>query len=68
MVGSLFNVYSIYIYPQEHALQYLFFNRVLVKIYSMKVFKYVCPFAKDLHSEINTVAKVPESIYLDLYP
>ncbi|XP_048763860.1 BAI1-associated protein 3-like isoform X3 [Ostrea edulis] len=49
---------EVYPYNNKHALSRLHqMVHVLVKIYSMKVFKYVCPFAKDLHSEINTVVK-----------
>ncbi|XP_061181860.1 BAI1-associated protein 3-like [Saccostrea echinata] len=49
---------EVYPYSNKHALNRLHqMIKVLVKIYSMKVFKYVCPFAKELHSEIITVAK-----------
>lgn len=49
---------EVYPYSNKQALKQLDqMVKVLVRIYSTDVFKYVCPFAKDLHSEINTVAK-----------
>ncbi|KAK3090649.1 hypothetical protein FSP39_013399 [Pinctada imbricata] len=49
---------DVFPYTNKHAVSRLSkMMSCLMKIYSMKVFKYVCPFAKELYSEVNSCIK-----------